>query len=329
MSTGPINPVLPPPPQQPPIGESPQKRASRTWLWILIGGGAFFLFVAALFTLIFLSVKHGQRTEVAGGSPFGEKIGVIELEGVILDSELFMKQLKKFDEDDSIKAIIIKINSPGGGAAASQEMYQAVRRVRDRKKKPIVSAISTVGASGAYYVAAGTDKIFANSASIVGSVGVIAEWVNYGDLLHWAKLKDVTRKAGELKDAGSPTRDMTPKEREYLQALIDDMHAQFIHDVAQGRNVKDEQLKPIANGQVWTGQQSMALPVKLIDKIGSFQDAVDETAKRVGIKGEPTLVKPEKERRSLYDILFNDASDLIPDRAKMLENHPGFYYIWR
>jgi len=296
---------------------------------LLIGGGAFFLFVAALFTLIFLSVKHGQRTEVAGGSPFGEKIGVIELEGVILDADTFLKQLKKFDEDDSIKAIILKINSPGGGAAASQEMYQAVRRVRERHKKPIVAAISTVGASGAYYVAAGSDKIFANSASIVGSVGVIAEWVNYGDLLHWAKLKDVTMKAGELKDAGSPTRDMTPKEREYLQSLIDDMHAQFIHDVAEGRKIKDEQLKPLATGQVWTGQQAMALPVKLVDTIGSFQDAVDDTAKKVGIKGEPTLVRPEKERRSLYDILFNDASDLIPDRAKMLENHPGFYYMWR
>ncbi len=320
-----MNPVLPPPP---PSGLSPAPK-SRLWLWVLIGGGAFFLFVAALFTLVFLSIKHGSRTEIAGGSPFGDKIGVIELEGVILDSENFMKQLKKFDEDDSIKAIILKINSPGGGAAASQEMYQAVRRVRERHKKPIVASISTVGASGAYYVAAGTDKIFANSATIVGSIGVIAEWVNYGDLLRWAKLKDVTMKAGELKDAGSPTREMTDKERAYLQSLIDDMHAQFIHDVASGRKVKDEELKPIATGQVWTGQQSLKLPVKLIDQIGSFQDAVDATAKQVGIKGEPTLVRPEKDRRSLYDILFNDASDLIPDRAKMLENHPGFYYMWR
>jgi protease-4 len=298
---------------------------SRTLLWIVIGGGAFFLFVLAVFTLVYVAVKADHKSEFASG--FGDKIAVVDLEGVLLDSKQFIKDIKRYDEDESIKAIIIRINSPGGGVAASQEMYQAVRRIRDRKKKPIVSSISSVGASGAYYVAVGTSKIFANSGSIVGSIGVIAQWYNYGDLLRWAKLKDVTLKAGELKDTGNPARDMTPAERAYMQGIIDDMHGQFIHDVAEGRKMKDDDLKPLANGRVWTGQQ--AKPINLIDEIGDFQATVDDTARAVGIKGEPTLVHPEKDKRTLADILFGDLSEFIPDRAKMMQDHMGFYFLWR
>ncbi len=298
---------------------------SRTWLWVVIGGGAFFLFVMAVFILVYFAVKNDSKSDFASG--FGDKIAVVDLDGIILDAKEFSKTLKKYDDDSSIKAIIIRIDSPGGGAAASQEMYQAVKRIRDKKKKPIISSISTVGASGGYYVASATNKIFADQASIVGSIGVIAQWYNYGDLLHWAKLKDVTLKAGELKDAGTPNRDMTPAEREYMQGLIDNMHVQFIHDVAVGRNMKDEDLKPLATGRVWTGQQ--AAPLKLIDQIGDFQVAVEDTAKSVGIKGEPTLVRPERQKRSLLDILFGDISDFIPDRAKMMQSNVGFYYLWR
>lgn len=308
---------------------STEPNRSRTWLWIVIGGGAFFLFVMAVFTLAYIAVKNDNKSEF--GSGFGDKIAVVELEGVIIDSKQLLKDLKRYRDDSSIKAIIVHINSPGGGAAASQEMYQAVKRIADQydkdKKKPIVAVISTVGASGGYYVAAGTNRIFANNASIVGSIGVIAQWYNYGDLVRWAKLKDVTLKAGELKDAGNPNRDMTPAERAYLQGIIDNMHAQFIHDVATGRKMKDDDLKPLATGQVWTGQQ--AAPLKLIDKLTDFQGAVDETAKMVGIKGEPTLVRPTREKRTLLDILFNDASDLIPDKAKLMQTNVGFYYLWR
>ena len=298
---------------------------SRTLLWVVIGGGTFFLFVMAVFALVYVAVKNDSKADFASG--FGEKIAVVDLEGIILDAKDFVKTLKKYDDDSSIKAIIIRIDSPGGGAAASQEMYQAVKRIRDKKKKPIISSISTVGASGGYYVASATNKIFADQASIVGSIGVIAQWYNYGDLLRWAKLKDVTLKAGELKDAGSPNRDMTPAEREYMQGLIDNMHVQFIHDVAVGRNMKDDDLRPLATGRVWTGQQ--AAPLKLIDQIGDFQVAVEDTAKAVGIKGEPTLVRPDKQKRSLLDILFGDISDIIPDRAKMMQSQVGFYYLWR
>lgn len=302
----------------------PNQSGSRTLLWVLIGGGGFFLFVMAVFTLVYLAVKSDGKSDFAGG--FGDRVAVVELKGVILDAREFAEEMKKHGDDDSIKAIIVHIDSPGGGAEASQEMYQAVMRVREKKKKPVVAIISTVGASGGYYVAAATDKIIANNASIVGSIGVIAQWVNYGDLLAWAKLKDVTLKAGTLKDAGSPTREMTKEEREYLQGIIDNMHQQFIHDVAAGRKIKEEELLPLATGQVWTGQQ--AEPLKLIDKIGGFQTAVDEAAQMAKIKGEPTLVRKEREKRTLMDILFNDASDLIPDRARLMQKNIGFYYLW-
>lgn len=328
---------VPPPSRQamPPYSSVPPTgggKPSRTWLWVVIGGGIFFLFVLAVFGLVYFAVKAESEASTSAGL-FREKIAVVDLEGVIFESKHFVEQLKKYEDDGSIKAIIIRINSPGGGSTASQEIYNAVKRVADKhekdkkKNKPVVSYISTVGASGGYYVATGTNRIFATRSSIVGSIGVIAQWVNYGDLFKWAKLKDVTFKAGELKDAGNPTREMTPEEKAYFQELIDNMHGQFIHDVAVGRKMKDEDIKLIANGRVWTGEQ--AKPMKLVDDLGDFQFAVDETAKMVGISGEPTLVTPQREKRTLADILFGDISDLIPDKAKMLQDHAGFYYLWK
>jgi protease-4 len=264
---------------------------------------------------------------VGGNASFGDSIAVIDVDGVILSAEKTVDQLRKFDQDDSIKAIILHIDSPGGGAAASQEIYQQVKRIRDEKKKPIIASIESVGASGAYYIASGTNKIYANDASIVGSIGVIMEWTNYGDLLKWAKMKPEVLKAGSLKDAGSPTREMTPEERAYFQGLVDNMHAQFIRDVAAGRGIGEDKLQPLATGQVWTGQE--ALPLHLIDKTGGFRDALLDTARQVGISGEPNVVKPAKKGRSVLDLVTSDADDLWPNPERLLEKHAGFYFLWR
>jgi len=303
----------------------PENTRSRTLLWIVIGGGAFFLFVLAVFTLVYITLRTGSEKATLGG--FGSRIGVVDLEGVIISPKTVVDQLKDFSQDDSIKAIVLHVNSPGGGVAASEEIYREVKRIRDDKKKPIVASIETVGASGAYYVSSATNKIFADNGSIVGSIGVIAEWVNYGDLLHWAKLKDITLKAGEFKDTGSPTRDLTPAEREYMQSLIDNMHGQFIQAVADGRKVKFDQIKAIANGKVWTGEQ--ALTIHLIDQVGDFQDAIKDTAKSVGISGEPTLVRREKDRKTVLDLLFGDISEWLPTREKLIDQHMDFYYLWK
>src|SRR5579862_5223189 len=298
---------------------------SRTLLWILIGGGAFFLFVLAVFTLVYLTL-HAGGTE-AGFGGFGDRIGVVDLEGVILSPQPVVSELKKFADDSSIKAIILHVNSPGGGVAASEEIYREVKRVREEKKKTVVVSIETVGASGAYYIASASNKIYADQGSIVGSIGVIAQWVNYGDLLKWAKLKDVVIKTGEFKDTGNPARDLTPNEQAYMQALIDNMFGQFVKAVSEGRGMKFEDVKSIANGKVWTGEQAMSM--KLIDGVGDFETAVDDTAKSVGIKGEPTLVRPDRDRKTLMDLLLGDVSQYIPTGEKLMDQEIGFYYLWK
>src|SRR6202451_4437153 len=299
---------------------------SRTLLWILIGGGAFFLFVLAVFSLVYLTL-HAGGTEASGFSSFGDRIGVVDLDGVILSPQPVVGQLKKFGDDSSIKAIIIHVNSPGGGVAASEEIYREVKRVREEKKKRVVVSIETVGASGAFYVASASNKIYADQGSIVGSIGVIAEWVNYGDLLKWAKLKNVVIKTGEFKDTGNPMRDLTPTEQAYMQSLIDNMFGQFIKAVADGRGLKYDDVKAIANGKVWTGEQ--ALSMKLIDSVGDFETVVADTAKSVGIRGEPTLARPEKDSKTIHDLRQGYVAQYIPTRKKMMEQQVGFYYLWK
>jgi protease IV len=301
------------------------ERRSRTLLWVLIGGGAFFLFVLAVFSLVYLTLHSGSSESSFGG--FGDRIGVVDLDGVILSPQPVVGELKKFGDDSSIKAIIIHINSPGGGVAASEEIYREVKRIRQEKKKPVVVSIETVGASGAYYISSAATKVYADNGSIVGSIGVIAEWVNYGDLLKWAKLKSVVIKTGEFKDTGNPARDLTPAEQAYMQSLIDDMFGQFQQAVADGRGMKLEDVKAIANGKVWTGQE--ALSMKLIDNVGDFEAAVKDTAKSVGISGEPTLVHPEKDRKTLLDLMTGDLSQYLPNVEKAMEQHVGFYYLWK
>jgi protease-4 len=294
--------------------------------WAVFGSAAFLLFMAALFAIAYYSLRpSSDHAYTVDG--FGGKIGIVDLEGVILNPKQTIDALHKFADDKSILAIIIHINSPGGGAAASEEIYREVKRIRDEKRKRIVASISTVGASGAYYVASATDKIYSDEASIVGSIGVIAEWFNYEELVRWAKLRAIVFKAGEFKDTGSPLREMTPAEKQYFQGLIDNMHQQFIHSVAEGRHMPEDGIRSLAVGKVWTGQQALGL--KLIDQIGDFQTAVKETADAVGIHGKPSLVRYRKPRVNLLDLLFGDVSEYLPDGAKLLQTNVGFYYLWK
>ena len=344
----------PPPPNfgtyayPPPPPPAPRRRRSGGF-WALVIGGSLAAIIAVLGLLTWIAVKAvgNDGDSTSSSLSGGKQIGVIEVTGVLLNADQLETQLRKFGDDDDIKAIILHINSPGGGAAVSQELYNEVLRVRKEKHKKIVASIETVGASGAYYIASACDKIYANDASVVGSIGVIMEWTNYGDLLRWAKLKPVVLHAGELKDAGDPTRDLTPKEQAYFQGLIDNMYGQFIHDVAHGRNVADDRIKPLATGQVWTGQQAMGLG--LIDKEGGFRIALIDTARSVGINGEPSVKRPPKKKVGLLSALNGtDADDLsrAPEAGMLrilsalgapagtigtetLNQSPGFYFLWK
>ncbi len=314
-----------PPPPPPP---SPRKKRSGGF-WALVIGGSLLAVVLVLGLLTWAAVKSiGNDSSSSSSIGGSDQIGVIDVDGVLLTTEQLDQQLRKFGDDDDVKAIILHINSPGGGAAVSQELYNEVLRIRREKHKKIVASIETVGASGAYYIASACDKIYANDASVVGSIGVIMEWTQYGDLLRWAKLKPVVLHAGDLKDAGDPTHDLTPKEEAYFQGLIDNMYGQFVHDVAAGRGVSDDRIKPLATGQVWTGQQAKALG--LIDKEGGFRVALVDTARDLGIKGEPSIKKPAKKRSGLISALTSsDADSLLPTPAKILNQSPGFYFLWK
>ena len=304
----------------------PTKPGRSAWFYLSIIGGS-----ALILALILWGFSYAIGKSLNGGSTMtglgNNSIGVIDVSGVIIDAEKLDTQLRKFGDDDSIKAIILHINSPGGGAAASQEIYHEVLRVRKEKHKKIVASVESVGASGAYYIASACDSIYANDASVVGSIGVIMEWTNYGELYRWAKLKSVVIHAGELKDAGDPTHDVTPQEQAYFQSLVDNMYGQFIHDVATGRHTTDDKIKPLATGQVWTGQQS--LPLGLIDHVGGFRTALMDTAKMAGISGEPTIVRPAGQKKGLLAMLTSDGEDLFPNPSQLLNHAPGFYFMWK
>jgi protease-4 len=297
-------------------------------VWVAIVA-AILLFLFGMMLIVFSRAVAVAVTGGGGTASFGEpSIAVIDISGVIVDADKIDRQLEKFGTDDGVKAIVLHIDSPGGGAAASQEVYHEVLRVRNQLHKPVVASVESVGASGAYYIASACDRIYANQASVVGSIGVIMEWTNYGDLLRWAKLKPVNLHDGALKDAGDPTREMTPQEQAYFQGLIDNMYAQFIHDVAAGRHTTAEKIQPLATGQVWTGEQ--ALPLGLIDEQGGYRQALLETAKRVGIKGEPHVIRPARERHGLLALLTGDeTSDLFTNPSNLLNQAPGFYFLWK
>jgi protease-4 len=291
-------------------------------IWLLLGGGAFVLLAATLLAVV-LTFSDDQGAEFA----FSDRMQVVDIEGELLQSRPILDQLKRYEDSSSVKAILLNIDSPGGGVAVSQELYTEIRRLREKKDKTIVAYFSSTGASGAYYVACAADKIIANPGTIVGSIGVIAEWVNYADLLQWAKLKDIVFKTGEFKDTGSPSRALTDRERTYFQGLIDDMYVQFVEAVASGRKLELQEVRAMADGRVFTGRD--ARERKLIDEIGNFQDAVDLTAKLAGISGKPRLIRSTRQRVTLLDVLTTDLSRFVPFNGQTLKSQIRFQYVWK
>jgi protease-4 len=295
---------------------------NRMLLWLLLGGGALVL-LAVIVIAVALTIGSDDGADFA----FSDRIQVVDVEGELLQSRPILEQLKRYEDSNSVKAILLNIDSPGGGVAASQEIYTEIKRLRAKKDKTIVAYLSSTGASGAYYIACASNKIVANPGTIVGSIGVIAEWVNYADLFQWAKLKDIVFKTGEFKDTGSPSRPITENERKYFQGLIDDMYVQFVEAVASGRKLDLQEVRSMADGRVFTGRD--ARERKLIDDIGNFQDAVDLTAKLAGISGKPRLLRLNRQRVTLLDMLTTDLSRLVPFSGQGLQSHVKFQYLWK
>ncbi|MBM4167237.1 MAG: signal peptide peptidase SppA [Ignavibacteria bacterium] len=263
--------------------------------------GIAFGFILLLAT-VFLGPTSSEFTdEVITGS--GEKIAVVEVIGPIYSSEETVRQLKKYREDVSIKAIVLHVNSPGGGVAASQEIYEEVKL--SDKEKPVIVSLSSVAASGGYYISCGARTIVANPGTITGSIGVISQFWQMKKLLDKIGIENNTIKSGSRKDIGNPFREMTEEERKYFQILSNDIHEQFIEAVETHRNIAHDTMLQIADGRVFSGRQ--AYKHKLVDTLGTYHDAIRIAADAANIQEEPAIVK-ETERKSLFERLFFESS---------------------
>jgi protease-4 len=302
--------------------EMAQKR-SNLLLWIILGGGALFFFVLCLLALAVV-FTDGAPSRFSLSS---NQLAALELTGTISDSTEFVEQLKDYGNRPGVRAVVVRIDSPGGGVAATQEIYEAILKFREDSGKKVVVSMASVAASGGYYIACASDRIFANRGTITGSIGVIAQWYNYGELLRWARMQDIVIKSGSLKDAGSGSRPLTEEEEAYFQALIDNMYGQFVADVARGRSLPEEEVRALADGRVYTGQE--ARENRLIDEIGTYQDAIDAAARMAGISGSPKILKPVRKNFSVLDVVLGDAKAALPLDVNRSQSHIRFEYLWR
>lgn len=276
--------------------------------WILgIVFGGLFLCLFSFLLLMYLALRGDGPSRFARG---GDRVGVVEIVGPIGDSKKTLEQLRDFGEAKHIKALVVRIDSPGGGAAPSQEIYEAIRKLKEKKK--VVASMGSVAASGGFYIASAADKVFANPGTLTGSIGVVFQHANVEGLLKWAGVEVQTLTAGKLKDSGSPFRTMKSEEREYFLSLLADVHQQFIAAVAQGRNLPVEEVQPYADGRVFTGRQ--AKEWKLVDEMGSLNDAIAEAGRLGGIRGE---AKPEypKEDNEFWQQMITEGADSLFEGA--------------
>jgi len=260
-----------------------------------------FFYILLILLLLFITFVIGISMGSSGGFPIDtrDKVAVLDIEDVILDSTDYLDSLNKIRKNNDIKALVVRINSPGGAVGPSQEIYQELQSIKS--KMPVVVSMGTVAASGGYYIACAADKIYANPGTITGSIGVIAQFVNYKELMQWAKLDVEVIKSGKFKDIGSPLREMSDKEKQYIQQLIDNVYSQFRDTVATTRKIDDKKLDEIADGRIFSGEQAKSL--NLVDALGNLNEAISAASEMGGIKGEPNVVKYPEEKSVLQKLL--------------------------
>ena len=281
--------------------------------FILISSSIFVAAILGISTLIFLGTREPEFN-------MGEKVGVIEISGIITDAEDTIRNIKKYREDDSIKAIVLRIDSPGGVVGPAQEIFREVRKTVGKKK--IISSMGAVAASGGYYVAAGTDGIMANPGTITGSIGVIIGYTNFEEIFQKIGLSPVVVKSGEYKDMGSPVRKMTDREKKLLQDFVDSTHRQFVAAVAEGRKMDPVKVKAIADGRIITGEDAKSLG--LVDRLGNIEDAIEWAGRMGGIKGKISAVYSRKADISLIDYFIESSISKIINRVANPELYVGY-----
>lgn len=269
----------------------------------------FGLFLLVLLFILFFIFVYGVSTFTGDKSSLSlkNKIGVVTLEGIIKDSSPVVDQLIEYSKNDSIKAVVLRIDSPGGGVVSSQEIYKAVLALK--KKKNVVVSMGSVATSGGYYVACAADKIVANPGTITGSIGVIIHFSNVEELLKKVGLKSSIVKSGRYKDIGSPLREMTSDEKRLIQEVVDDIYDQFLEAVSLNRKISKEKAASIAEGKIFTGRQ--ALKMGLVDFLGDKEYAINLAAKLSGIKGKPEVVYPKEKRLKFWEYILQETVSTI------------------
>jgi len=274
---------------------------STKWFLAILGILALVALVFVVILFSFVSSPSGGVETVTSGS--GDKIAVVELKGVITSSEEFVRQVKKYRTDRSIRALLVRVESPGGGVVASQEMYEELRKTRDGGK-PVVVSMGSIAASGGYYVACGASRVVANRGTLTGSIGVISEFLQLREAMDKLGIDVKTVKSGRLKDSGTPTRPMNREDEAYFQALSNDVHRQFVAVVERERGLGHDEALALSDGRVFTGEQ--AVKAGLVDTLGTFEDAILITAAAAGIEGEPSVVR-ERKRATWWVSMLGDA----------------------
>lgn len=283
-----------------------------------------FLVVCAIGAVVIISVASlfflGRRDFAF---EFGEKVGVVEIRGVIGNPKPVILQLKRFRKNKDIKAIVLRIDSPGGGVGPSQEIYSEVKKTTRQKK--VIASMGAIATSGGYYVAAASDHIMANPGTITGSIGVVMEFANVEELFKKIGISALVIKSGDYKDIGSPLRKITPEEKKLLKGFVDNVHQQFVTAVAEGRKMSEESIRAIADGRILSGQQAQKLG--LLDSLGNMEDAIAKAAKLSGIRGEPSVVYAEKKRFSVLEFILGSRLAGALDRITSAALHSGYLYI--
>ncbi|MDP3939491.1 MAG: signal peptide peptidase SppA [Deltaproteobacteria bacterium] len=255
-----------------------------------------------------------------------DKVGVVPIEGIIgldVESDKIIEQLEAFKDNPSVKAVVVRISSPGGSVGPSQEIYDKILEVSEEKH--VVASLADVAASGGYYVAAAADKIVANPGTITGSIGVIAEFPNFAQLLDKIGVKQAVVKSGEFKDIGSPVRDLTEKEKQLMQGLIDNVYDQFVMAIVEGREMERDAILPYADGRVFSGEQALAYG--FVDDLGGLEAAVKMAGELGGIEGEPAVLYPERRFDSFVDMFFGQQVDGLLKRAQLPSFHLSYLFV--
>src|SRR5216684_783786 len=317
----------PVPPAGEPIVVTPPRKSRAGIFFFGAFSGCLVIVIGFLILGVFIASIAGNDT-TSRGDVFGDKVAIIPIDGEILGSREAIEALHRYARNSNVKAIIVRINSPGGAIAPSQEIYEEIRNVRTRSGKPIIASLDSVAASGGYYIASACDSIVANPGSITGSIGVILQWMETKDLLAWAKMKPETITSGAMKAAGSPYQDLTDEQRAYFQSIVTQLHGQFVRAVAAGRKGKltEADVSRIADGRVFTGEQALGL--KLVDQLGNLDDAIRIAGKLGGISGRPGTIYPKKRTRSIFDAITNDDSDTETAISRILTRRPRFLFQW-